>query len=189
MLDTLARNWWIPLLRGILAIIFGVLAILYPGEAFTVLVYIFGIYALVDGAVTLYQALANPGEHRLWHGIEGIVGIVAGVIAFVATDVAGLTIVLLIGVWAIITGVMQIMAAWSLRKEIENEFWLGLAGFLSVVMGVLFLMNPLGGALATVWLIGIYSIAFGIFFIMLAFRLRGFDTDKDKRQTPTPNPA
>jgi uncharacterized membrane protein HdeD (DUF308 family) len=188
MLETMSRNWWILLLRGVMAIIFGILAILYPGEAFTALVYIFGIYALIDGAVTLYQALVNPGANRFWNGLEGIIGIIAGVLAFAATGLTGLTIVLLIGIWAIMTGVVQMVEAWRLREEIENEIWLGLAGLLSVIMGVLFILNPLGGALATVWLIGIYSIAFGIFFIMLAFRLRGMGSDSNQR-TPTPTPA
>jgi uncharacterized membrane protein HdeD (DUF308 family) len=84
----------------------------------------------------------------------------------------GLTIILVIGVWAIITGVLQVIAAWRLRQEIDNEIWLGLAGILSVIMGILFILNPFGGALATVWLIGIYAIVFGVMFMMLAFRVR-----------------
>jgi uncharacterized membrane protein HdeD (DUF308 family) len=188
MVDTMSRNWWVLLLRGIMAIIFGVLAILFPGEALAALVYIFGVYALIDGAVTLYQALVNPGPNRVWHALEGIVGIVAGIVAFVYTGLTAITLVYLIAIWAIVTGVMQIMAAWRLREEIENEIWLGLAGLLSVIMGVLFIFNPGGGALATVWLIGIYSIAFGIFFIMLAFRVRGMGSDINQR-TPTPTPA
>jgi uncharacterized membrane protein HdeD (DUF308 family) len=185
MLETMTRNWWIPLLRGVMAIIFGILAILFPGEALTALVWIFGIYALIDGIVTLYQAMTQPSDNRWWQLFEGIAAIIAGIVAFVWTGLTALTIVFLIGIWAIVTGVMQIMAAWRLRQEIDNEIWLGLAGVLSVIMGALFILNPFAGALATTWLIGIYSIAFGVLFIMLAFRLRGMDNPP----TSTPSPA
>jgi uncharacterized membrane protein HdeD (DUF308 family) len=119
--------------------------------------------------------MVQPFNNRIWQLVEGIAAILAGIVAFVWTGLTALTIIFLIGLWAIVTGVMQIVAAWRLRQEIDNEIWLGLAGLLSVVMGILFVINPLGGVLATTWLIGIYSIAFGVLFIMLAFRLRSMD--------------
>src|SRR5690606_38021542 len=124
MFDGNIQDWWVPLFRGIMAILFGVAAIMFPGEAFTALIWIFGIYALIDGAVTLYTAVTKKVDNRLWEIIEGIAGILAGIVAFVWTGLTALTIVVLIGIWAIITGVMQIMAAWRLREEIDNEIWL-----------------------------------------------------------------
>jgi uncharacterized membrane protein HdeD (DUF308 family) len=175
MREAMNKNWWVWLLRGIFAILFGILAILFPGEAFAALIYIFGAYVLVDGAMTIYNALSHRGPNWGWELLEGVIAILAGLAAFFMTGLAGLTIILVIGVWAIITGVLQVVAAWRLRQEIDNEIWLGLAGILSVIMGILFIRNPFGGALATVWLIGIYSIVFGVMFMMLAFRVRNMD--------------
>lgn len=173
-MNTGTNNWWFWAIRGVFAIIFGVLAIVFPGDALQALVYIFGAYALIDGVVGVYNSLANRTTNWGWHLVEGIVGIIAGIVAFALPVLTGLTILLVIGFWAVATGIMQMIAAWRLRKEIDNEIWLGLAGLMSIIFGIFIFINPLAGALATAMIIGIYSILFGIFFIALAIRFRGY---------------
>lgn len=172
---TTANSWWFWAIRGVFAIIFGVLAMLFPGDALQALVYIFGAYALIDGAMTIYNSIANRATNWGWHMVEGIVNILAGLAAFFLPLLTGLTLLLVIGFWAVVTGFMQIVAAWRLRKEIDNEVWLGLAGLMSVIFGIYIFINPLAGALATAMIIGIYSILFGIFLLALAMRFRGID--------------
>lgn len=174
-MNTVTNSWWFWAIRGVFAIIFGVLAMVFPGDALQALVYIFGAYALIDGVVTVYNAVANRVTNWGWQLVEGIISIIAGLVAFFLPVLTGLTILLIIGFWAVATGIMQMIAAWRLRKEIENEIWLGLAGLMSVIFGVYIFINPLAGALVTAMIIGIYSILFGIFLIALAVRFRGYD--------------
>jgi len=180
MLGTLSKNWWLPLLRGIFAIIFGLIAIFSPGAALTALVLVFGAYALIDGGISIYQGITDGEQHtnRAWTIFEGIIGVIAGLVAFFMPLFAGLTIVLLIGAWAFLTGIIEIVAAIRLRREIENEIFLGLAGLLSIVFGILIFFFPLRGALAVTWIIGIYAVVFGLLMIGFALRLRGMKNDE-----------
>jgi len=166
------NSWWVWALRGVFAIIFGILAILFPGNALQALIWIFGAYALVDGTVTIYNAVTNRANNWLWNLVEGIVSVLAGIAAFLLPVLTGLTLLLIIGFWAVFTGIMQMVAGWQLRKEIDNEIWLGIAGIISVIFGVFIWIDPMGGALATAYIIGIYSIAFGALMIMLSMRYR-----------------
>lgn len=170
----LARWWWTFILRGILAIAFGVLAFFAPSLGIAVLVGLFAAWALIDGATNLASGLRSRGRDRGWWLaiLEGIVGIVAGVIALLFPAYAAEALVLIIGAWAIVTGIFEIVAAIRLREQITGELWLALAGLASVMYGVVLFLFPGVGALGLVWLIGGFAIVFGAFLIALGLRLR-----------------
>ena len=168
-----SRNWWALALRGLAAVIFGILAFIWPGVTVTILVLFFGAYVLWDGIFALVAAFRTEGNRRWPLILEGLVGIVVGLIAFIWTDVATLSLLLLIGAWAVITGIFEIIAAIRLREEIEGEWLLLLSGVLSVLFGIALFIWPAAGALAITWIIATYAILFGILMIVLGFRLRG----------------
>jgi uncharacterized membrane protein HdeD (DUF308 family) len=175
LLRALADNWWLLLLRGIAAIAFGILAFMWPVLTLLTLIFLWGAYAVVDGVLALWGAIAGPKGYmgsRLWLAVVGIAGVLAGLLAFAWPGVTALVLLLFIAVWAIIIGVMQIWGAIQLRKEIEGEWLLILSGLLSVAFGVLLLVQPGAGALAVVWIIGWYAILAGCLYIALAFRLK-----------------
>ena len=169
----LPRHWWLVALRGVAAIVFGILAFIWPGITLSVLILFFGAYAIVDGALALYAATRSRGQHVWASVLEGIVGIAAGLIAFFSPGITALALLIVIAVWAIVTGVMEVIAAVELRHVIPNEWFLIISGLLSVVFGILLLVQPGAGALALVWLIGLYAVVFGIGMLALAWRLRG----------------
>ena len=180
MLRALADNWWLLLLRGIAAIVFGILAFFWPGITLLTLVLLWGAYALVDGVLALWAAISGrlPSMTsmtigpRWWLGIVGIAGIVAGILTFVWPGMTTLVLLMFVAAWAIVTGVMQIWGAVKLRNEIEGEWLLILSGLLSVVFGLILFAQPGTGALALIWLIGWFAILFGVVNIALAFRLK-----------------
>jgi uncharacterized membrane protein HdeD (DUF308 family) len=171
----LAKNWWIVALRGVAAVLFGVLAALVPGITLFALVLLFGTYALIDGGFAIIAASRRRGGGGPWWALlfEGLVSIAAGIVAFVLPGLTALALIYVICVWAIFTGVLEIVAAIRLRRQIQGEWWLALTGVLSIAFGGLVLLAPGAGALALVLWIGAYSIVFGILLIALAFRLRG----------------
>ena len=177
MLGMLARNWWVLVLRGVLAILFGVAAWAWPDLTLTVLVAFFGAYALVDGVFAVVAGIASHGENRRWWAelLVGVAGIVAGILTWVWPGVTTLALLYLIAAWAIATGVFEIAAAIELRKAIENEWLLGLGGLASVLFGLLLIVFPGEGALGILWLIGAYAVLFGVLLIALGFRLRGLE--------------
>jgi len=168
-----SRHWWVFAVRGIAAILFGVLAFAWPGITLTVLVLLWGAYALVDGVLALISAVRTNHDHRWSLLIEGIVGIGAGILTFVWPELTALVLLYIIAIWALITGVLELIAAFRLRRVIRDEWWLVLGGIASVLFGVLMLVMPAAGALAVVWLIATYAIVFGILLIALAVRLHG----------------
>lgn len=174
MLTTLANNWWTLVLRGFAAVIFGILAYIWPGITFTVLVLFFGAYALWDGVFALIGAFRRQGERRWALVLEGIAGVAAGLVTFFWTGAATLALLLIIGAWAIVTGIFEIIAAIRLREEIEGEWLLLISGVLSVLFGIAIAIWPAAGLVAVVWLIGAYAILFGILLIVLGFRLRNW---------------
>ncbi len=185
MLTDVARRWWVFALRGVLAILFGVLAIFWPALTLVVLVILFGAYALVDGIFAVVAAVANRTSSRWWTLVEGLAGIVAGILTFVWPSITALVLVYVIAAWAVVTGIMEIAAAVRLRREISNEWFLILGGILSVLFGVFVAIFPGAGALSIVLLIAIYSILFGILFLILGFRLRGWSrTPQSGPMTP-----
>jgi uncharacterized membrane protein HdeD (DUF308 family) len=176
MITGLARDWWAFVLRGIVALLLGVVALVWPEVTIRSLTYVFGFYALLDGVFALVAAWAIRGIGRWWVLLlEGLLGIVAGVIAFLRPDVTALALLMVIAAWAILTGILEIVAAIQLRKEIENEWWLGLGGLASIVFGVLLVIWPQSGLVTISWIIGLYAIIFGVAMLALGFRLRGLN--------------
>ncbi|HQV68886.1 MAG TPA: HdeD family acid-resistance protein [Thermoflexales bacterium] len=172
----LSRNWWVLLLRGIVAIAFGIVTWLMPGISLATLVLLFGAYTLANGIFGLWAAIAGRKEHEDWWVLLlwALVDIGIGILVFMAPGAIALAILFYIAAWAIATGVLQIVAAIRLRKEITNEWRLILAGLASVAFGVLIMAQPGASALALLWLIAAYAVIFGILLVILAFRMRAF---------------
>lgn len=173
MLDHLADSWWLFLLRGVFAIVFGVLAFAWPGPTLLTLVLLYGAFALVDGVASIITAVkGGPHTSRWWLAIVGVFGVVAGILTFYWPGLTALLLLLFIAFWAIATGIAQIIGGIRLRHELDNE-WLPIAGgVLSVLFGLLLLARPGAGALAMIFAIGIYAIAQGILTIAFSLRLR-----------------
>jgi uncharacterized membrane protein HdeD (DUF308 family) len=174
MLHALAENWWLLLLRGIAAIIFGLLAFFWPGVTLLTLIFLWGAYAFVDGIFSLWAAISGRVAiaPRWWLAIVGVAGVVAGILTFAWPGITAVVLLLFIAAWAIVSGVFEIWGAIQLRKEIEGEWWLILAGVLSIAFGVILIGQPGVGALAVVWLIAWYAILLGCSLIGLSLRLR-----------------
>jgi uncharacterized membrane protein HdeD (DUF308 family) len=175
MLGVLARNWWALLIRGIAAVIFGLLAFFWPGATGFALVILFGAYALVDGVFAIVSAVRAAEAHERWIALalEGIIGIVIAAIVFFYPLLAGLALFYTIAAWAILTGILELVAAFQLRALVPNEWMLILGGILSIVFGVLLIVfPPLIGIFTVIYLIGFYAILFGIVMIVFSFRLR-----------------
>ena len=177
LLRELAENWWLLLLRGIAAIAFGILAFGWPGLTLLALTLMWGIYAIADGVLALWAAIASKGGEiapRWWLAIVGIAGVIAGLLTFVWPGMTALILLIFIASWAIVIGVLQIWGAIRLRKEIEGEWLLGLSGVLSVAFGVIMFAQPGAGALALIWWIGSFAILAGCVYIALAFQLKKY---------------
>ena len=173
MLHLLARRWWALALRGLLAVIFGLLTFFVPGITLFALVLLFGFYAILDGVFDIISAIRAPGAH--WPLlVEGIIGVIAGILAILWPGITAMVLLYLIAFWAIVTGVFEIMAGIRLRQVIAGELMLILMGALSVLFGIFIIVFPSAGALAIVIWIGAYALLFGIMLIVLAFRLRNF---------------
>jgi uncharacterized membrane protein HdeD (DUF308 family) len=173
MLHALAKCWWVLLLRGIAAIVFGVLAFIWPGLTLVTLVLLYGAFALVDGVLSLVAAFTGSPKPvpTWWLVVAGLAGIAAGAVTFLWPSITAIVLVMFIGAWALVHGIFQIIGAIQLRKEIDNEWMLILGGLLSVVFGIIVLIAPGAGALGLVWAIAAYSIVFGILFVLLSLRL------------------
>jgi uncharacterized membrane protein HdeD (DUF308 family) len=178
LLHSLTDHWWLFLIRGIAAIIFGILAFAWPGVTLVVLVLFFGAFALVDGIASLIAAITGRGATapRWWLAIIGLVGIAAGLLTFFWPAVTAVLLLYFIAGWAIAMGVFQIIGAIQLRKEIDNEWLLVLSGVVSVLFGILLLAVPGTGLLALIWLIAIDAIIFGVLVIGFGLRLRKHKT-------------
>lgn len=171
----LSRNyWWSLLIRGIAAIIFGILALVWPGLTLYVLVTLFGAYALIDGIVAIYVALQERSSAANWWVllIEGIAGVLFGIATFFWPAITALALLYLVAFWAIVTGVMEVWAAFALRRTLTHEWTLAVAGILSLLFGIVLLVAPGRGLLALLWLVGIYAIVFGVLFLVRAFQFR-----------------
>ena len=170
----LSRYWWTFILRGVLAILFGIIAFVSPPTTIAVLVLLFGAWALVDGVFHIAAAVQDRSRNRsFWLAVfEGAVSIIAGAIALVFPGLAAASLLLLISAWSIITGVAEVVLAIRLREQLTGEFWLAIGGILSILFGVLLFLFPTSGAITIVWIIGAFAIVFGISMIALGWRLR-----------------
>ncbi|GAB3658946.1 HdeD family acid-resistance protein [Actinocorallia lasiicapitis] len=175
MFDQLARNWWLLALRGAFAILFGIVAWVWPGITVWALAILFGAYALVDGVIAVAQAIGggSPGQSRGWLAFAGVCGIGLGLLALIWPGVTAFALIMVIGAWAVVTGIFEIIAAIAMRKEIDGEWWNVAAGVVSVLFGGMLLFWPASGGLALIWVIGLFSIVFGIAMVIAGFRLKG----------------
>ena len=174
--QAIRRNWWMLALRGVFAIIFGLIALFAPGIALLAFVYVFAAYALIDGIMAVYIAIRERGSLSRWGWVlfEGILGIIAGIVAFVYPGLTALVLLYIVAIWAVVTGIMEIIAAFAMRGFVAREWALGLAGILSIIFGIVLFIFPGAGLLSILWLVGIYGIVFGILFIVRAFQLRSW---------------
>jgi uncharacterized membrane protein HdeD (DUF308 family) len=173
MVHALAKNWWMLLLRGVAAVIFGVLTFAWPGMTLLTLIMFYGAFALIDGVLAIVAAITGGAPApRWWLAIVGLLGIATGLVVFMMPGLTALVLLYFIAGWAIATGVFQIIGAIRLRKEIDDEWYLILGGLISVLFGIGVMMAPGAGALALLWVIGIYAVVIGVIMVGLAFRLK-----------------
>ena len=175
MLTMLSKAWWVYLVRGVLAILFGVLAFARPGLTLATLVIFFGAWALATGVFAIFAAFAAKKVHTDWWVLllEGLLGIGVGLVTFYAPGITAISLLWYLAFWAILSGVFEVVTAVRLRKEIRGEGWLMLAGAASIVFGVLLLARPGAGALAVITFIGAYALVFGVILVMAALKLKG----------------
>jgi len=173
MTVVLVRNWWALALRGALAVLFGVAAFVVPGLTVAFLIALFGAYALIDGVLAIVAGVKAAEHHDRFGSLllRGILGIAAGLVAFFLPAATAVVLTLMIGAWAIVTGVLEIVAAVHLHRA-HGEWLLIANGVLSVLFGLFLVVAPALGILTLVWIIGGYAIVSGIIMIMLGFRLR-----------------
>lgn len=175
MTPLLATNWWSLVVRGVLAIVVGLVAFLFPGITLGALVILFGVYALLDGIFGIAGALRASHAHDRWGWLlfEGISGIVAAAVTIFWPGITALALVYLIGAWALVTGILEIASAIQLRHYVPGEWILILSGLASIVFGVFVLAVPLAGAVAIALCVGVYAVFFGVLMVTLGIRLRG----------------
>jgi uncharacterized membrane protein HdeD (DUF308 family) len=169
----LAGNWWAVALRGLAAIIFGVLALLAPGITMLSLVLVFAVTMLVDGVLNLIIGLRSVRRHERWgvFVLQGLASLAAAAVALMAPGVTVLAFVYLMAAWALVSGALALVAAVRLRHD-HGRWWLALSGVLSMVGGIALAVMPLIGALVLTWWLGAYAVVFGVTLLVLAFRLR-----------------
>ncbi len=174
LLRTLGKYWWIVLLRGIAAVIFGIVAVIWPGLTVFALVILFGAYVFVDGIIEIWAGIQARNAHDRWWVdiLIGLAGVVAGILVMTVPGLSALALMYFIAAWMVVIGVLQIFYAIRLRQEISNEWMLGLSGLLSLILGIIFFAFPGKGAISLVWVIGIYAIVFGIILMVLSFRVK-----------------
>ena len=174
LIEALKRHWWIPVIRGIAAIVFGIIAFVYPGLTIATLVLFFGAWVLIDGIFRIVGAIGHRASDSDWGWqlVIGLLGIVVGLLTFHAPQITALALVIYIAAWALMIGASEIAAAVRLRREIKGEWFLILMGLASIVFAVLLLWNPVAGAAAVIWLIAWYAVVLGVLAIFFGFRLR-----------------
>jgi len=173
MLNLIAKYWWTFVIRGLLAIAFGLIALVWPGITLIVLVVLFGFYVILEGILSIIAAFINRGMQSWWVLLlEGLASIAMGCVAFIWPGLTAVVLLIFIAIWAILTGLLEIWAAVQLRKEIRGEWILALTGIMSTLIGIILFTNPGAGALAVVWMIGIYAVIFGALLTFLGFKFR-----------------
>lgn len=174
---TLARNWWVVALRGILALVIGLIAFLFPGPTLLSLATLFALYLIIDGIFAIAAALRAARHQERWGYLtfEGIVGIVAGIVALIMPGLTVLVFVGLLAAWAIVSGVLELRAALDVARD-HGRGWLAFGGIVSIVFGIVLIAAPMFGALVVSWWIGAYATVFGGSLLALAFQLRARNT-------------
>src|SRR5262245_3817514 len=174
--DVLSRYWWTTLIRGVIWVLFGIVAFTRPGISLFTLTLLFGGFVFIDGIAHIVSAFGGRREHERWWVLllTGLAGVLVGVLTFMNPGMTALALLFFIAVWAIATGFLEIVAAVRLRHEIRGEGWLVLAGLVSIAFGASLLFRPMTGALAVLWVIGAYALVLGIVLIVLSLRARGF---------------
>lgn len=172
----LSQNWWVLLLRGLVAIAFGVLVFAQPGISLAALILLFGAYSLADGLLSAWTGIAKRKQQTHWWMllISGVLGIGVGIMTFIVPGITALVLLFFIAIRAMLIGVFEVVAAMHLRKEIKGEWMLVLSGLLSIVFGVILIAQPGVGALAVLWIIATYAILLGGLLVVLAFKARSF---------------
>ena len=178
LIETFKRHWWVPVIRGIFAIVFGIIAFVYPGLTIATLVLFFGAWVLIDGIFRIVGAIGHRASDPDWGWqlVIGILGIVVGLLTFHAPQITALALVIYIAAWALMIGASEIAIAVKMRREIKGEWFLILMGLASIVFAVLLLWNPIAGAAAVIWLVAWYAVVIGILAIFFGFRLRSLRT-------------
>src|SRR5437667_9111719 len=178
LIETLKRHWWVPVIRGIAAIVFGIIAFVYPGLTIATLVLFFGAWVLIDGIFRIVGAIGHRASDPDWgwHLVIGILGIVVGLLTFHAPQITALALVIYIAAWALMIGASEIAIAVKMRREIKGEWFLILMGLISIIFAVMLLWNPIAGAAAVIWLIAWYAVVIGILGVIFGFRLRSLPT-------------
>ena len=186
-LTQLSRDWWHFAVRGVLTIVFGILALVWPGPTIKALVVLFGAFVLVDGIFAVVTGIQSREYFKYWWALllEGLTGIAIGIMTFIWPNIAGLVLLYFIASWAILTGIFEIIAALELRNVLPGEWATFLAGVLSILLGILLFAYPTAGAVGMVWAIGLYAIAAGIMEIIVAFRLRSLGQKLEPKQAST----
>lgn len=174
--DLYKQAWWMLLIRGIFAVLFGILATTWPGLTLATLIIFFGAFALVHGLMAVIGSIVARKEADDWWLVlfEGIVGIIIGIMTFTWPTLTGLVLAYFIAAWALINGILRIYGAIKLRKAIEGEWLLIISGIIGVIFGIFVFARPLAGALAITWIIGVYAIIFGLLGIILSFRIKSW---------------
>ena len=190
MTISLAKNWWSLVIRGVAAIILGIVTFAWPGITLGALVLLFGAYALLDGIFSLIGAWRAVRSHERWGALvfEGVAGIVAAAVTVLWPAITALALVYVIATWALVTGCLEITAAVRLREHISGEWLLVLGGIASILFGIVAVLLPMIGALAIALVIGVYAFVFGVILISLGFRLRSW-TRIEHAGTRMPLPA
>jgi uncharacterized membrane protein HdeD (DUF308 family) len=177
--EPLTRSWWLLLLRGVAGIVFGISAFIWPGLTVLALTLLYGAYALADGVTALGAAFTGGGDKDAkgaiptwWLALIGLLGIAAGAVAFLWPGLTAFALIIMIGAWAVTIGVLEIIGALWLRKEIEDEWLLIVAGLVSVLFGLALLLRPGAGALALAWAIGAFALLSGVLHLAFALRLK-----------------
>jgi uncharacterized membrane protein HdeD (DUF308 family) len=172
--DVLSRYWWMTLLRGLFWILFGVVILARPGVSLLSLTLALGVIMFVDGVINVAQAFGARKENDDWWLLllVGLAGVGVGLLTFYNPAATALAVVFYVALWAVATGLLEIVGAIRLRRQIQGEVWLALAGIASVVFGVLLIARPAAGALTLLWLIAVYALAFGVILLLLAFKVR-----------------
>jgi uncharacterized membrane protein HdeD (DUF308 family) len=176
MIPAIAGNWWALIIRGLIALALGIVTIAWPGVTVGALVLLFGVYSFIDGVLGFVGAVKASKNHERWGYLvaEGILGVLAALVTFAWPAITAIALVYVVAAWAIITGALELAAAFRLRKYITGELLLALAGVISILFGIMLIASPIAGALVIATWIGVYELIFGVMLLFLGVRLRGW---------------